>query len=106
MDAERPTCLFCAGSYSVELYPDSRPGSEATVYEKFSCTYHESREYGRIYHCLQCGLVFQNSSLDHDQIEDVYKSVEDPTYRENIHARYTTFRHNLAQASPPLPQRR
>lgn len=94
-------CENCRTTQHMEMIAEKKSDkSDASVYQ---CTSTEHRTHGRILKCLNCGLVFNETRHDADQIIDFYSDVEDPAYLKNIESRFLTFRHNFAKLKPFLP---
>jgi glycosyltransferase involved in cell wall biosynthesis/2-polyprenyl-3-methyl-5-hydroxy-6-metoxy-1,4-benzoquinol methylase len=91
-------CVSCQSTYQIAVYPAKKQAkSRAQDISPYSCATHSSRTHGEILKCLNCGLIFMKPELTPAELVQEYASAEDPVYRDNIQARITTFRYNLAQ---------
>ena len=94
-------CENCRSIHHMEMIAERRSDkSDASVYQ---CTSTGHRTHGRILKCLNCGLAFNETRHNADQIIDFYSDVEDPTYLKNIESRFQTFRHNFSKLKSFLP---
>ncbi len=94
-------CENCRSTHHMEMIAARLSDkSDASVYQ---CTSTGHRTHGRILKCLHCGLAFNETRHNADQIIDFYSEVEDHTYLKNIESRFLTFRHNFSKLKSFLP---
>ena len=95
---EPVACVSCGSTHHIELYA-ARRGDKSTVQDisPYSCATHSTRTHSEILKCLSCGLIFMKPELSAKELVQEYADAVDPVYRDNLQARVTTFRYNLAQ---------
>ena len=94
-------CENCRSIHHMEMMTEKTSDkNDASVYQ---CTSTGHRTHGRILKCLHCGLAFNETRHNADQIIEFYADVEDQTYLKNIDSRFLTFRHNFAKLKSFLP---
>ena len=95
-------CPNCHNPFLTELYPATR--QQIPSFEVYRCTSDQHSSHGLIGRCLECGLVYDATPLTEQEMKQIYTTVEDPMYVENLVARYETFRYNLKQIRSYLPE--
>lgn len=95
-------CPNCHNPFLTEIYPATR--QQIPSFEVYRCTSDQHSSHGLIGRCLECGLVYDATPLSQQEMDQIYTTVEDPVYVENLAARYETFRYNLKQILAYLPE--
>jgi dolichol-phosphate mannosyltransferase len=95
-------CEICKSRFHMVLYPRKHPGDENSY--AYQCTSKEHSSHGRIVRCLQCGLVFDATHPEAEQVLKYYSEVEDTGYLKNIDSRKIMFEHNFSRIKSLLPK--
>lgn len=94
-------CEMCKSRFHMVLYPRKHPGEKDNY--SYQCTSKEHSSHGRIVKCLRCGLVFDATRPDENQVLSFYSEVKDEGYLNNIESRRAMFRHNFARIKSLIP---
>lgn len=92
--SEAPACLLC-GERTTLLYPSNVPAGEAIRSDEVACTSPHLAVHDDIYHCEGCRLARSAPPVGQDEIEDLYRQVEDPSYYASEEERRESFRRDL-----------
>src|SRR3990172_6534466 len=77
--SEAPPCLLC-GEPTRLLYPSNVPRDVPIAKGELACTSPYLAVHDDIYFCRDCGLARSRPPMDLEEIEDLYRDVEDPEY--------------------------
>ncbi len=77
--SEAPSCLLC-GERTRLLYPSNVPRDTPLDKGELACTSPYLAVHDDIYVCRECGLARSVPPVDAEEIEDLYRDVEDPEY--------------------------
>ena len=95
---ESVICNLCNSSEAREVYPSTLPESGKIIGKgAYCCTSAGYGRHFRIVQCLNCGLAYANPRYASADILQLYQSVEDPLYLEEVEGRRLTFRRHLAE---------
>ncbi len=106
--SEAPPCLLC-GEPTRLLYPSNVPRNAPLDRGELACTSPHLAVHDDIFVCRDCGLARSKPPIDTEDIEDLYRDVEDPEYFASEAERRAAFRAALARlesAGPPGPSRK
>ncbi|MCZ6688387.1 MAG: class I SAM-dependent methyltransferase [Planctomycetota bacterium] len=95
-DPKAPACLLC-GRPTRLLYPSNVPAGEAIRRGEVACTSPYLSVHDDIYTCSRCGLARSVPPIDGEDIEDLYREVEDPAYLVSEGERRESFRDALGE---------
>ena len=98
--SEAPSCLLC-GERTRLLYPSNVPRDAPIARRELACTSPYLAVHDDIYVCHGCGLARSQPPLDLEEIEDLYRDVEDPEYFASEIERRGSFRAALPRLGPP-----
>ena len=94
--ADAPRCLLC-GSETVLLYPSNVPKREAKIHAgELACTSPNLSVHDDIYYCRPCRLGRSAPTHDADEMDELYRDVEDHDYLVSEEERREDFRQALA----------
>lgn len=91
-----PDCLLC-GEPARLLYPSTVPHGEGIRRGEVACTSPYLSLHDDIYSCRPCGLARSVPPLPIDDLEDLYREVEDPDYLVSEGERRASFRRVLSR---------
>ena len=91
-----PTCLLC-GLPTRLLYPSNIPAGEPIRKDEVACTSRHLAAYDDIYECVGCRLARSAPPVGREEIEDLYRLVEDPSYFASEEERRASFRKDLLE---------
>ena len=91
-----PRCLLCGGPTTL-LYPSNIPSGEAIRHEEVACTSPHLAVYDDIFECRGCRLARSAPPAGKEEIEDLYRQVEDPAYFASEEERRASFRRDLEE---------
>ena len=94
--SEAPPCLLC-GEPTRLLYPSNVPRDAPIARGELACTSPYLAVHDDIYVCRDCGLARSRPPIDVEQIEDLYRDVEDPEYFASEIERRSSFRAALTR---------
>ena len=94
--SEAPPCLLC-GEPTRLLYPSNVPRDAPIARGELACTSPYLAVHDDIYVCRDCGLARSRPPIDLEDIEDLYRDVEDPEYFASELERRDSFRAALAR---------
>jgi 2-polyprenyl-3-methyl-5-hydroxy-6-metoxy-1,4-benzoquinol methylase len=94
--SEAPRCLLC-GEPTRLLYPSNVPRDAPIARGELACTSPYLAVHDDIYLCRDCGLARSRPPIDLEDIEDLYRDVEDPEYFVSEGERRAAFRAALAR---------
>jgi len=94
--SEAPPCLLC-GEPTRLLYPSNVPRDAPIARGELACTSPYLAVHDDIYFCRDCGLARSRPPVDLEDIEDLYRDVEDPEYFASELERRDSFRAALAR---------
>ncbi len=94
--SEAPSCLLC-GERTRLLYPSNVPRNSPIDKGELACTSPHLALHDDIYFCRDCGLARSVPPVDAEEIEDLYRDVEDPEYFASEDERRGSFRSALAR---------
>jgi 2-polyprenyl-3-methyl-5-hydroxy-6-metoxy-1,4-benzoquinol methylase len=89
-----PACLLC-GKPTELLYPSNVPPGAPLEREELACTSPYLALHDDIFVCRSCGLARSAPPADIDDIETLYRGVEDPEYFASESERRAQFRRSL-----------
>lgn len=101
-----PACILC-GKPTKLLYPSNVPAGAPLARGELACTSPYLAIHDDIFVCRACGLARSTPSAEIDQIETLYRDVEDPEYFTSESERRAQFREALerleeqGEARPP-----
>jgi 2-polyprenyl-3-methyl-5-hydroxy-6-metoxy-1,4-benzoquinol methylase len=94
--SDAPLCLLCGTSTKL-LYPSNVPKGAPIERSELACTSPHLAVHDDIFLCRTCGLARSVPPLAPDDIEDLYRDVEDPEYLRSESERRESFRRALAR---------
>ena len=94
--SEAPPCLLC-GEPTRLLYPSNVPRDVPIARVELACTSPYLAVHDDIYFCRDCGLARSRPPVNLEDIEDLYRDVEDPEYFASELERRDSFRAALAR---------
>ncbi len=94
--SEAPSCLLC-GEPTRLLYPSNVPRDAPIARAELACTSPYLAVHDDIFVCRDCGLARSRPPIDLEDIEDLYRDVEDPEYFASELERRDSFRAALAR---------
>ena len=94
--SEAPPCLLC-GEPTRLLYPSNVPRDAPIARGELACTSPYLAVHDDIYFCRDCGLARSRPPVNLEDIEDLYRDVEDPEYFASELERRDSFRAALAR---------
>jgi 2-polyprenyl-3-methyl-5-hydroxy-6-metoxy-1,4-benzoquinol methylase len=94
--SEAPPCLLC-GEPTRLLYPSNVPRDAPIARGELACTSPHLAVHDDIYFCRDCGLARSRPPVDLEEIESLYRDVEDPEYFASELERRAAFRTALAR---------
>src|SRR3972149_1581856 len=94
--SEAPPCLLC-GEPTRLLYPSNVPRDAPIARGELACTSPYLAVHDDIYVCRDCGLARSRPPIDLEDIEGLYRDVEDPEYFATELERRGSFRAALAR---------
>jgi len=94
--SEAPLCLLC-GEPTRLLYPSNVPRDAPIARGELACTSPYLAVHDDIYLCRDCGLARSRPPMDLEEIEDLYRDVEDPEYFASEVERRAAFRAALVR---------
>ncbi len=94
--SEAPSCLLC-GERTRLLYPSNVPRNAPLDKGELACTSPHLAVHDDIYVCRDCGLARSMPPADAEEIEELYRDVEDPEYFASEDERRGSFRAALAR---------
>jgi 2-polyprenyl-3-methyl-5-hydroxy-6-metoxy-1,4-benzoquinol methylase len=92
--SEAPACLLC-GTATRILYPSNVPDGASIDTKELACTSPFLGTHDDIFVCRDCGLARSVPPLAADEIEELYRDVEDPEYFSSELERRVSFRRSL-----------
>jgi len=104
--SEAPPCLLC-GEPTRLLYPSNVPHNTPIAKGELACTSPFLAIHDDIFVCRDCGLARSKPPADLEDIEELYRDVEDPEYFASEAERRDSFRaalfriENLRPGGPP-----
>ena len=98
-----PFCPLCKSCFHKEMYPEKKDDSLTDDVSVYRCSSQKHNSHARILRCLQCGFIFSEVNFTAEKMLKTYSEVEDPTYAQEINARYKTYEYNLSKIKPYLP---
>jgi glycosyltransferase involved in cell wall biosynthesis/2-polyprenyl-3-methyl-5-hydroxy-6-metoxy-1,4-benzoquinol methylase len=98
----RDSCVNCNSIFLSELYPEkSSLESQSSTYK---LTTNGHRFHGKIGICLECNLIFNDTTCTANQLLGMYSDVVDKDYYSYLlHAREKTYSYNLKKIKSYLP---
>ncbi len=102
--SEAPPCLLC-GEPTRLLYPSNVPRHAPIAKGELACTSPYLAIHDDIFVCRDCGLARSKPPVGLDEIEDLYRDVEDPEYFASELERRDSFRAALVRLESlgPVP---
>jgi 2-polyprenyl-3-methyl-5-hydroxy-6-metoxy-1,4-benzoquinol methylase len=91
-----PVCLLCQKPTEL-LYPSNAPPGLAVKSGEVACTSSDLSVHDDIYLCRDCHLARSVPSIGANELEDLYRNVEDPTYLVSEEERRASFRKGLEE---------
>lgn len=99
-------CAYCDSSYMIEIfkpsYPERQSKQSAATYQ---CSSIEHKSKPQVVKCLQCDLIQVPQGNLPDNLEDLYKDVEDSTYLENRASREINYVKTYERIERFLPRK-
>ena len=92
--SDAPACLLCGGPTTL-LYPSNVPVGEAIAKDEMACTSPHLSIHDDIFTCRTCGLARSQPAHSIEEIEDLYRDVEDHDYLASEEERRADFRRAL-----------
>lgn len=102
--SEAPLCILC-GEPTRLLYPSNVPRDAPFARGELACTSPFLAIHDDIFVCRECGLARSRPPVDLEDIEDLYRDVEDPEYFASELERRHSFRAALARLESLRPVR-
>jgi 2-polyprenyl-3-methyl-5-hydroxy-6-metoxy-1,4-benzoquinol methylase len=94
--SESPPCILC-GEPTRLLYPANVPRNAPIARGELACTSPYLAIHDDIFVCRECGLARSKPPIEAEEIEDLYRDVEDPEYFSSENERREAFRAALAR---------
>jgi 2-polyprenyl-3-methyl-5-hydroxy-6-metoxy-1,4-benzoquinol methylase len=103
--SEAPPCLLC-GERTRLLYPSNVPRNAPIAKAELACTSPHLAVHDDIYLCRDCGLAQSKPPVGIEEIEELYRDVEDPEYFASEQERRESFRNALERLEAQSPRGR
>jgi SAM-dependent methyltransferase len=90
---EQVQCNLCGSEDYVVVFEATVPHVKHSAH--YSCTNCGHGEHGRVVRCRGCGLHYVSPRPAGEELADLYASVEDPVYQDEMDGRMRMFRRNV-----------